>query len=606
MNQIKFQRSNRICYFIVPKKGSSQIQTINGGNKLVIEDLENENISRIANIRIIEKIYFNSNTLMKNLEIENINEIIKQFEDITKIKLFGYLTNQNSVKLFFPDNLEKLSIHNLLYPNFNIFTSIQDGNINTFKLSNYKFTSNSHLNDFFNFILNVKVKNLILKDIFIEILDIKDEGTITSYFNYCGNKIEIIKNNQPNTCELESLYLSNCRLININFDKFSTLNSKIKTLSIINNSILIDDDRYDSILELKQVNNEFSITIDCQYLINKCVLDIIEHNLIEKIKFINCDSNKVLKGNQNWKKIIFKYCCPNIISQYLNNNTNIQNLSIKEPNYINNNNNNNNNNNFVKNPIKINNKNCFSGDNNNLSLCDTFIVFEKRRYNILKISIFTLENKDLADYFNNLIELMTYEHNTLILEGNIFNLIKKNLKYKSNKIVLKNIIADKSIENDIKNSNILEKNIYFYNCFFFICGKQTTYLDYNTFNNVIFVNNEFNDLIHFINCSIFEEKTKFTEKYNTIYNIMQLFYNNNICFQINNQIEFRNIVLTLINFFKNSENKLIEEFKDNFIVNDDKTKVLSKYYFTEEQIKIIDDLKNISFTFNQKKIIDVE
>ena len=60
-----------------------------------------------------------------------------------------------------------------------------------------------------------------------------------------------------------------------------------------------------------------------------------------------------------------------------------------------------------------------------------------------------------------------------------------------------------------------DKNISFFKCSFFFCGKMITNLDYNTFNNIIFVNNEINDLSHFINYSIFDNDKKFSVKYNT-------------------------------------------------------------------------------------------
>ena len=115
------------------------------------------------------------------------------------------------------------------------------------------------------------------------------------------------------------------------------------------------------------------------------------------------------------------------------------------------------------------------------------------------------------------------------------------------------------------------------------------------------MNNEFNDLSHFINCSIFDEETKFNEKYNIINEIIKPFFenNNNICFQINNQNEFRNIVLTLTLFYKNKGNKITDELKENFIINEENIKLLSKYYFTNEQIDKMNNL-NINFIFQKK------
>lgn len=127
-----------------------------------------------------------------------------------------------------------------------------------------------------------------------------------------------------------------------------------------------------------------------------------------------------------------------------------------------------------------------------------------------------------------------------------------------------------------------------------------TNLDYNTFNNIIFVNNEINDLSHFINYSIFDNDKKFSVKYNTIFKIIQPFYINKIIFHVNNQIEFRNIVLTLIIFYKDYQKDFINELKDNFIINKGKIKHLSKYDFTNEQIEFINNLK-IRFIFNKKK-----
>ena len=49
----------------------------------------------------------------------------------------------------------------------------------------------------------------------------------------------IYKNNDFIKTDIESLKLSNCRLININFGKFSTLGDTKLSISIENNSILL-------------------------------------------------------------------------------------------------------------------------------------------------------------------------------------------------------------------------------------------------------------------------------------------------------------------------------------------------------------------------------
>ncbi len=595
MNQIQFNKSE-ICYFLISQKGPLKIQTPKECYTLIIEDLQNVEIQNIESNKTINNIYFKSNTLMLPFDVEKINEIIKIFqESIKEIKISGYLINnyKSLSNFFFPQYLDKLSINNLIYPNFNIFQSIQQCNINTFKLSNYKFTSNSHLKDFFEFIMRVKVQNLILKNIFIEILEINDfsieYGIINSYFVYYGNKIMICQDNKNIESEIKSLSLSNCRLIFINFEKFSTVNEQ-KYISIKNNSLLFQNDNYAPFIEFIQNNHEFSIIIDCQYQINEDIFNFICHYSFSKIKFINCNNTNVFfKGKEfHFKNIKFKYCSHDFVFQILKNNkNNIQNLSIKDT--------------IDKKPKD--NQNLKLEENSNLNLGDTLIEILIKKLNELKLGYYNYEIKDFEDKNNYLNSLITSECNKLILKGNIFNLIKinKNIKFNSEKIVLKNIISDKSIENYIKSSNIKDKEIYFINCYFFFYGKKTTYLDYNTFNNFIFVNNEFNDLSHFINCSIFDEETKFNEKYNIINEIIKPFFenNNNICFQINNQNEFRNIVLTLTLFYKNKGNKITDELKENFIINEENIKLLSKYYFTNEQIEKMNNL-NINFIFQKK------
>ena len=592
MKQIKF---NGDFYFLISKKENLKIQTINECNKLIIEEPENPFLSKFETNYGINDICFCSTSLLLFFDIENINKIISKLikNGLSKLKLSCYLTNNKSLNFLLPNYLDKLSIHNLLYPSFNIFNSIQGCNINNFKLKNYKFTSNSHLNEFFNFIIRSGIKNLILKDIFIEILEINDSsneyGIIKSYFDYQGNNIMIYKNNDFIKTDIESLKLSNCRLININFGKFSTLGDTKLSISIENNSILYENDDCDSILGFKNINNKISIIIDCQFQINKNVLNFIKNYSIEKIKFIN--GQNLFQGENfflSCRNLKFQYCSYDFVNQIVQINTNnIENLSIKD---------------LIgekKSLTNIDNSKLFSEGNINISMSDSKVEIPQRKYNTLKISYYTHEKGDLKNYIKYLNSLISLGHKTLILKGNIFYLIQKNIKFNSENIVLNNIISDESIEKEIKNL-VEDKNISFFQCSFFFCGKMITNLDYNTFNNIIFVNNEINDLSHFINYSIFDNDKKFSVKYNTIFKIIQPFYINKIIFHVNNQIEFRNIVLTLIIFYKDYQKDFINELKDNFIINKGKIKHLSKYDFTNEQIEFINNLK-IRFIFNKKK-----
>jgi hypothetical protein len=144
---------------------------------------------------------------------------------------------------------------------------------------------------------------------------------------------------------------------------------------------------------------------------------------------------------------------------------------------------------------------------------------------------------------------------------------------------------------------------------FFPSNKKIN-LDYTTFNNFVYLNNEINDFEHLISLLLYEEDKKLEEIIKKVNNSIQNFYNQNqtFCFLIKNNIEYRNIVLSLTCFSYqktlSQKNILEQHLKDNFIKNKcekENFKILSIFYFSEEQRKIIENLKNISFKKNVYK-----
>ena len=201
---------NKYKYLITSNSEDTGKITIEKNEKLriIINNLNNISSNDLNNFNI-KSLEFVSTSLIKSFDIEKINNLLSNLTiPISKIKFLGYFVRY--------DNLEKtslpylqistLSIKNLIYPNFNIFELFNNIELETFKLDNYKFSSNEELRIFFDFIKRKNIKNLILNNIFIEILEnnnnnlqlfrVKDLISQVSLLSFIINEIEFPLNSK--------------------------------------------------------------------------------------------------------------------------------------------------------------------------------------------------------------------------------------------------------------------------------------------------------------------------------------------------------------------------------------------------------------------------
>ena len=572
--------------------------------KIIIEDIDNNNIKLFSINYDIKSLNFYSISLIQFIDIEKLNETFENFDrKIEKITLNGYLTNGKNNKLFFP-NLNDLIIKNSIYPNFDIFQqfNFQNNQLQTFKLENFKFSSNDQIKEFFYFIKEKKIRNLYLKDIFIEILEennISEEcGIINTYFDFNGYQFFFYINEQKILCEnIQSLFLENCRLVNINLDNFTTIDKSIKVIFNKNSILNIED----SLLKYSSNEKGISLALNGDYNINNKIFEIINNYKLNSLKFVNFDYSENLNlsfKNIKCNNLKFKQCHNNFIKEILSNiKSPINSLSIKDS--------------FgdYDSFIIIDNINLFSGNNISLKIIDSNFDIPKINYHYLKLCFYSLEKEELNNNIN-LISTIDQKHNNLILEGNIFSIFSEIKNFEAENIIFDNLILDENIEKSLQNTNICEKEITYLNMFKFFSSNKKINLDYTTFNNFVYLNNEINDFEHLISLLLYEEDKKIEEVIKKVNNSIQIFYNQNqtFCFLIKNNVEFRNIILSLTCFYNQktlSQNNILEQhLKNNFIKNEceqENFKILSIFYFSEEQRKIIENLKNISFKKNVYK-----
>ena len=597
---------NKYKYLITSNSEDTGKITIEKNEKLriIINNLNNISSNDLNNFNI-KSLEFVSTSLIKSFDIEKIINLLSNLTiPISKIKFLGYFVRY--------DNLEKtslpylqistLSIKNLIYPNFNIFELFNNIELETFKLDNYKFSSNEELRLFFDFIKRKNIKNLILNNIFIEILENNNNnlnecnyeiGILKTYFEFNGNSISLIINDNKETCEIKSLTLNNCKLLYINIDEFSINEGNIIKIFCDKKSVLNEES---SILFFKFENNILSITIDGQNNINFKILNILNEVKINSCRFNNFYENgNLFEGIKlNCNSINFKKCNFSFIKEILSNKINpINSLSIKDC--------------FGENePFYINNiPNLFSENKIYLIIGDSNVVIPNINFSKLKFSFYEFEKEDLKTKNNILNIISTNEIEIIILEGNFFNIFDEikidNCDFKSNQIIFDNILINDEKNNNI-NSTIKEKEIILFNMPNLYLSKKKTNLDYNTFNYILYIKNQLSDFENLINNLYYDEENKNEETIKKIYNEIQIFYNKdfNFCFYFKNHIELRNIILSLFCFFDENFNPTKENISkklfNNFIPTESENiKILYEYYFSNEQIEFINKLTNISF-----------
>ena len=252
----------------------------------------------------------------------NINESLEPKKQM-EIEAF-YLKNKPSYIVFkhclvkesfsfFGNNkleLEGLYITDELYsmsPNLNnLFENVKTKKLYVKKI---KINSKKQLSNFFDFIKNTECQELILDDVFIELI-IKekkdDDNELNQYFSYEDGKI-IVKKDEEIYCDnIKKLKLIDCPLfalpegdnsfkdinnyndIDIDIDENSLLNPEMITKFKINEGLI--DVCYD--LDSFKVNNEDEKKDYLEYI--KYIIDIILENInnYRKIKFKNFDITK--------------------------------------------------------------------------------------------------------------------------------------------------------------------------------------------------------------------------------------------------------------------------------------------------------------------------
>ena len=252
----------------------------------------------------------------------NINESLEPKKQM-EIEAF-YLKNKPSYIVFkhclvkesfsfFGNNklkLEGLYITDELYsmsPNLNnLFENVKTKKLYVKKI---KINSKKQLSNFFDFIKNTECEELILDDVFIELI-IKekkdDDNELNQYFSYEDGKI-IVKKDEEIYCDnIKKLKLIDCPLfalpegdnsfkdinnykdISIDIDENSLLNPEMITKFKINEGLI--DVCYD--LDSFKVNNEDEKKDYLEYI--KYIIGIILENInnYRKIKFKNFDITK--------------------------------------------------------------------------------------------------------------------------------------------------------------------------------------------------------------------------------------------------------------------------------------------------------------------------
>ena len=235
---------------------------------------------------------------------------------------FNFFENNRKLKLdslYITDELYSMS------PNLGILFK----NINAEKLflKKIKINSKKQLNNFFDFIQGVECQELILNDVFIELLikeNENDDNELKTYFTLEKGKIIIMKEETKLETKIKKLTLIDCPLfalpdendlfkninqyqdISIDIDENSLLNPIMITKFKINEGLIdvcYDLDSYKLSQEDEEEKEEKE---DYLEYINYIFKIIIDNENYRKIKFKNFDTNKleyITGDSYNYKKI---------------------------------------------------------------------------------------------------------------------------------------------------------------------------------------------------------------------------------------------------------------------------------------------------------------
>ena len=229
-------------------------------------------IKKVQNLKEI-KFVFDFQCLTYDLPVDKAKELLNKFynfynqkENTNKAKFILAIQNtliNNFTSTVMPKkmDLHELIISDELYnisPNLDIlFPKVS---IHKLVLKKFKINSRLQLSNFTNFILQTDCEELILEDIFIELIIKKDKNDeeyndLDCYFTYKNGIITL--NNQYTT--ITSLKLRDCPLFALN-SKMFTLNNKIPSRNIdIDENSLINPS---IITNFKIIGNKFDICFD--------------------------------------------------------------------------------------------------------------------------------------------------------------------------------------------------------------------------------------------------------------------------------------------------------------------------------------------------------
>ena len=587
------------------------------------------------------KLNFIFKSIHEKIKNTDVNEIKNNFKFINKIEenKINFILNFHCVIEFEEDkkiNLENVNelkindeLYSFCYNNFNeIFINSQ---LKKIELIDMKLNTNQQIYEILNFIYKNNCEELILKDFFIELLEI-DNDIILNYFEIEEetNFIYFHHNKEPpkKMTTIKSFKISNCPLcLLIKKREEEKINIEIDQNSFIYNNMQIE--------KYKVKNQEISFDFDADIELENEKFDIfeklkeLENYQIDKIKLRNYSNKseyKKINFNLNIKHLVFDYCSPLFIKNLLNkiNKQNFECLSIKHC-YIES---------IEKNDFKIFkiSDNLSLNENFKLKISDSFIDFlieEKETFNLKTLNIKLISYKEEAELYN--IENSNFIKDDIIENTNIslYNLIAcpklKNLELKNNslvylkefweieklfhieKIIINSIDLNGSIKSvyikeasmfekeknkDLKdiekffdiiknlteNSNNNLNEIYLKKIYanvqtnLFKTNKKMI-IDYESFNNIVYYNHNLENFENFF-LMIKYKKDKIEKKIiESINNIISFLNENNIFIECKNKFEYSNVLLSFI--------------------------AVVKYKLNYEEINLI--LENMSFNFQKRK-----
>jgi hypothetical protein len=246
---------------------------------------------------------FDLQNLSKKLEPKEVNELINKYEPKNIIIKNSRIEELSKIKLSEDNKLIELFISDELYSMSGKLDALF-GKINTNKLTlkNFKINSKLQLEKFLYFILGTNCKELILEDIFIELLIKKDENDETfnildEYIGFENGKFYIKFGKEKEETQLTKLKLIDCPLFAITDDTFKDIN-KYKDIEIdIDENSLLNP----SIITRFRINkglSDFCFDLD-SYKLNKEG----EDDYMENIKYII--DNIIDDNNNEYNKLIF-------------------------------------------------------------------------------------------------------------------------------------------------------------------------------------------------------------------------------------------------------------------------------------------------------------